>query len=210
VDGLGRLRHALASARVAWSQRSAREWSEAIVPWILAVAGVGLILWAALPEVGIADTFRLTGEVGPGLTLWTDVNRSGFSYSEARFETPPSCDLRVYVLDPEQSVRFDESGALPDFSEALTCERRTGAFGGAVARVVFHNPSNLAIPYDVRVDLVQVSQPLGVLALPGFAIFISGAVFLIARMIVRGLTRMVDEFAERDEFQPPPKQEGKG
>lgn len=188
-----------------WRRRrllTAREWAFFILPWVLVLVGLLLMAYATAVDVRRIESQPFAGQLAPLDTLNVTFSRSGFAYTEVVFEAAPSCSLRVYVLTPAGASDYAATGNLPDYSQAFTCDRLGGFHRGDIALLVFRNPSNATVPYAVRLDLYITTQPLAWLVFPGLLAFFAGAIPAIMAMLRAGLTRLVDEFAEREEYDP--------
>lgn len=163
--------------------------------------GVTLAVLALAPSIQLANSFEATGVAAANTTSSVAVNATGFAYSEVFLRGAVACDLAVFVLNPSEALAFLQAQSLPP--EYLGCRQTHGVFEDDIALLVFDNPSDSPIPYEVLVESVSVTQPYGVWILPASASLALGGAISIRRILRRGLTGIVDELLERDAHRPP-------
>ena len=176
-----------------------RVWIVFFLPWILLVAGASMAFVSYLPQVAQIDSLQFSGSVAANDTVALNFTASGYSHVAFAFEERPSCSLRAYALDTAAADLFVTSSVLPDPLTSLNCDRLQGVFSNLIALIVIDNPfAGPELNYSLRADLFLVSQPDAIWVVPGFALFLGGAVAVIARMLRSGLTQIVDDIAEED------------
>jgi len=82
--------------------------------------------------------------VSPGLLQVTDVTGT--------------CELRVYPATDAESIRFNQTGALP--ASWFGCSNRTVTTSGQVAHLILLNVASFSIPYEMTVVAYSVTVPL--------------------------------------------------
>ena len=188
--------------------RTPRDWAFVLLPWALLLAGLLLIFVSMVPEVRTADSVLFVGSLAPRELRTETVTQVGFTYAEIAFEGTPPCGVRLYVLDSRGGAEYRASGALPDPESSLNCERTSAVYQGDIDVVVFQNAFAINQSFAVRFDLVLVSQPNALLALPAFALFLFGGALVIMRSLHEGLVRTVEDLAEQETYEPPHRGEG--
>lgn len=174
-------------------------WVVFFVPWILLIAGAGMAFVSYLPQVAQIDSIEYSGTVAANDSVVRNFTATGYSHVAFAFEQRPSCSLRVYVLDPGAAELYLTSSVLPDPLTSLNCDRLQGVFESLIALVVIDNPfAGPALNYSLRADLFLLSQPYALWVIPGFAIFLGGAVGVIVRMLQSGLTEIVDDIGDEE------------
>lgn len=174
-----------------------RVWAAFLIPWVLLVAGVATAFASYSLNVAIVDSLSYVGSVGANDSIAAGFNTTGYSYVEFAFQQRPSCSLRVYVLDPAGAERYVTSSILPDPSTSLNCDRQRGVFAHAIALLVFDNPfEGAGLNYSLRAHLYLVTQPYAIWVIPGFALFLGGAIAVAIRMLRSGVTEIVDDLGE--------------
>lgn len=183
--------------------RTPKQWALALLPWILLVAGLLLIFLSVVPEVRPIGSVQFSDSLAPGEVRNETLNRTGFTYAEIAFDTPPPCGVRVFVLDTRLALEYQASGQLPSPETSLSCERTEDVHSDDISLVVFENVATVAQSFSIRFDLLLVSHPYALLALPAFVLFLLGAMVVVMEMIRGGLVRIVDELAEEEVDEPP-------
>lgn len=201
------MRGALKGVRAFLARRRARrlatvrERALLLFPWLLIGAGVALGLVSFASSVHLLDALEVAGTVPANTTASVDVDSNGSTYSEVFLRGAPTCALAVYVLDPGEAAAFLETQGLP--SDYLGCRQTHAVYGAGIALLVFENPSDAPVPYDLRVEFVGITQPNALWILPASVLLAGGGMIEIRRMLQGGLIRIVDEFSEGETLRPP-------
>ncbi|MGQ0797569.1 MAG: hypothetical protein ACT4OI_06895 [Methanobacteriota archaeon] len=178
-----------------------REGAIRLLPWCLIGAGVILALGSLVTSVQLLGAFEVTGSVADNAIASVAVNSTQSAYAEVFLRGAPTCDLAVFVLDAQEAATFLETQGLP--ADYLGCRQAHGVYVEGIALLVLDNPADIPVAYDIRVEFVGIIQPNALWVLPASVLLAGGGMIVVRRMLQGGLTRIVDELAEREALAPP-------
>lgn len=194
---LGKAHGAVLAWWAALRRQGRRELAILALPWICVAVGSVLAIASLLPNIAFVGTVRLSGQVGPRQVNETLFPYTGYNFADVAFEERPSCGLRLYALNLVQADAYLTSSTLPGPEGSLHCDRMRAGVEGQVVLFVITNSFNRTEQYSYRVDLLSLSQPYAVLALPGVLLLAPGALVIAFRRLQSGVTKLVEEYGTR-------------
>lgn len=158
------------------------------------ILGLFLAILSALPDIEPRGLTELSRTLLP-FSERNESFRTNGSLAELTL-SGSSCEVYATVLDEEQLERFLANGERPEAQ--LDCHRRVATFEHPLRWVILENRGSVEETLDLSAVSYAVRYPRSLLALLALPLLLGGSIFLILRLLIRGIDQLQDDRRERE------------